>query len=385
MSTRPTSLGGARSRSPSPTPPSRWTSTTRSAGARRPPRRSPLQSPARLNLLKLLRLPRTSVPRSPGLPGRSVGYDLVVPPGARAAGTGPRVVRGEHGPGLRVIAAGARRLARPSAAIFRRRLTPPAVRHARPAPRPVSGARGLTRPGRPARQVSTRACWNLVLPPLGFHLCRETLSGHGQGYPFLFHSADPVPGRVGEVQVEKALVWGQRGEVPPRQARDQPSFLIGPGAAGLAADAGVDAELPALEVTALGVDLDMAADVNEVLPLCHLVGLAYAVDEALQAAEPGLDLPAVAKLGRVGRERLQLPAERGDVLGLGAPQVDVKRSRPGPKGRRARISLTGTRRVSISSMDSSYAPCRASRSTPVQSLTWRLNVSRRSCRPSARR
>ena len=30
-------------------------------------------------------------------------------------------------------------------------------------------------------------------------------------------------------------------------------------------------------------------------------------------------------------------------------------------------------RASISSMDSSYAPCKASRSTPVQSLTWRLN------------
>ena len=40
--------------------------------------------------------------------------------------------------------------------------------------------------------------------------------------------------------------------------------------------------------------------------------------------ESGLDFLTAAELGRVGRERLQFPAELGDVLGLDAPQIDVQ-------------------------------------------------------------
>jgi hypothetical protein len=46
---------------------------------------------------------------------------------------------------------------------------------------------------------------------------RQVTSSHVECYTFLLHAADPIPGRIGELQVEQALVRGQREEVPPRR------------------------------------------------------------------------------------------------------------------------------------------------------------------------
>lgn len=45
-------------------------------------------------------------------------------------------------------------------------------------------------------------CTMGLSPNARFHARREALSGHVQWYPFLFHSADSPPSRVGEVEVE---------------------------------------------------------------------------------------------------------------------------------------------------------------------------------------
>jgi hypothetical protein len=63
-------------------------------------------------------------------------------------------------------------------------------------------------------------CTMRLSPQAGFHARCKGLRGHVERYAFLLHAADSLPGGIGEVEVEEALVGGQRGEGTPGRAGD---------------------------------------------------------------------------------------------------------------------------------------------------------------------
>lgn len=87
-------------------------------------------------------------------------------------------------------------------------------------------------------------------------------------------------------------------------------------AAGFAAEAGVDAQLSAGGVATFGVDVDMLADVDEVLALAGFVGLPDPVDKLAQSLEPRLDLRVACGFCGPGGKDLEFSPELGDVFGL---------------------------------------------------------------------
>ena len=65
-------------------------------------------------------------------------------------------------------------------------------------------------------------------------------------------------------------------------------------------------------VAALGVDLDVAADVDEVFTLCEVAGLADAVDEPLDPGRSGVDLVVASQVWY--RRRVALSSLRNWVM-----------------------------------------------------------------------